>query len=136
MNERLLKNHPLRYKMNLQKQFFERMILLKIKNKFIFSTACCFLTAILVVLIREVDVSPIGPNNTIIGLSHLNRYDFELFGVNMIWYQITDWLGMLPILKAFIFSTTGLSAPPLSPVYKLNTPFFKSTICFICIHLP
>ena len=33
---------------------------------------------------------------------------FNAFGVNMIWYTITDWLGIVAILTAFLFSVAGL----------------------------
>ncbi|MBQ3418088.1 MAG: phosphatase PAP2 family protein [Ruminococcus sp.] len=66
------------------------------------------LTVILILLIRLVDVAPIGPQETSIGLSHLNRFVFELFGVNMIWYHITDWLGIAAVLTSFLFAITGL----------------------------
>ena len=64
-------------------------------------------TVILIVMLRFVDVAPIGANKTSIGLSHLNRFFFELFGVNMLWYTVTDWLGIAAILTAFVFSVTG-----------------------------
>ena len=52
------------------------------------------LTVILIALVRLVDVAPIGADGTSIGLSHLNQFVFDLFGVNMLWYNITDWLGV------------------------------------------
>ena len=66
------------------------------------------LTVILILLIRLVDVAPIGPQGTSIGLSHLNRFVFELFGVNMVWYHITDWLGIAAVLTALLFAAVGL----------------------------
>ena len=38
----------------------------------------------------------------------MNRFVFELTGVNMVWYNITDWLGLAAILAAFLFAVTGL----------------------------
>ena len=69
----------------------------------------CLLTVILIALVRLVDVAPIGAQGTSIGLSHLNRFIFDLFGVNMLWYTITDWLGIAAILTAFAFAVTGLA---------------------------
>lgn len=66
------------------------------------------LTVILIALVRLVDVAPIGAQGTRIGLSHLNQFIFDLFGVNMLWYHITDWLGIAAILTAFVFAVTGL----------------------------
>ena len=67
------------------------------------------LTVILIALVRLVDVAPIGAQGTSIGLSHLNQFVFDLFGVNMLWYTITDWLGIAAILTAFVFAVTGLA---------------------------
>ncbi len=66
------------------------------------------LTVILIALVRLVDVAPIGADGTSIGLSHLNQFVFDLFGVNMLWYNITDWLGVAAVLTGFVFAVTGL----------------------------
>lgn len=63
--------------------------------------------ALLIVLLRFVDVRPIGPEGTSIGLSHLNQSVFDRFGINMLWYEITDWLGIAAVITAFIFAMAG-----------------------------
>lgn len=63
---------------------------------------------LLIILLCFVDVAPIGAMGTSVGLSHLNQWIFELFGVNIIWYDITDWLGIAAILTAFVFAVVGL----------------------------
>ena len=80
---------------------------MKRNGKLIISAGCFIGAVILIILLRVVDVAPIGPNNTCVGLSHLNKFVFNAFGVNMIWYAITDWLGIVAILTAFLFSITG-----------------------------
>lgn len=64
--------------------------------------------ALLIISVRFVDVRPIGPEGTSIGLSHLNQFVFDRFGVNMLWYEITDWLGVAAVLTAFLFALTGM----------------------------
>lgn len=81
------------------------MILMKKKGKI--AAFSGLLAAVLIFLIRFVDAAPIGPEGTCIGLSHLNRFIFELFGVNLIWYTITDWLGVAAILTALLFALAG-----------------------------
>ena len=66
------------------------------------------LTVILIALVRLVDAAPIGAQGTSIGLSHLNQFVFDLFGVNMLWYNITDWLGVAAVLTGFVFAVKGL----------------------------
>lgn len=78
------------------------------KGKIALASICgaCFIG--LIVLVRCVDVQPIGPEGTSIGLSHLNQYFFTLCGVNILWYDITDYLGIFAILIAGIFALIGL----------------------------
>lgn len=83
------------------------MILVKKKRKILIAAFSGLLAVVLILLIRFVDVAPIGSGGTSIGLSHLNRFIFELFGVNLIWYTITDWLGVVAILTAFLFALAG-----------------------------
>ena len=60
------------------------MISMKSKSKFITAAICASLTALLIILIRSVDVAAIGPEGTFIGLSHINRFVAGLFGVNVV----------------------------------------------------
>lgn len=67
------------------------------------------LFAALIILIRLVDVQAIGPDGTRIGLSHLNWFVFEMLGVHLFWYEITDWLGIAAIGTALLFAVVGLA---------------------------
>ena len=81
---------------------------MKNKGKFLMLGISGALFALLIVLLRCVDGEAIGAAGTSVGLSHLNRFVFELTGVNMVWYNITDWLGLAAIFAAFLFAATGL----------------------------
>lgn len=105
MKARFLQYHPLFLKMSVV--HFERMICMK-HRRLITAGVGFLLTVILIALVRLVDVAPIGAQGTRIGLSHLNQFIFDLFRVNMLWYHITDWLGIAAILTAFVFAVTGL----------------------------
>lgn len=59
-------------------------------------------------LVCVVDVKPIGPNNTSVGFSTLNEYVHSLTSENMLLYEITDWLGLVPIMVALGFATLGV----------------------------
>ena len=59
-------------------------------------------------LVCVVDVKPIGPNNTSVGFSALNEYVHSLTSENMLLYEITDWLGLVPIMVALGFATLGV----------------------------
>ncbi len=65
-------------------------------------------TVLFITAVCVMDVRPIGPEKTSVGLSHLNEYFFNLTGVNLGWYEITDWLGISAIVVCMIFAITGL----------------------------
>ncbi|MGN0590992.1 phosphatase PAP2 family protein [Ruminococcus sp.] len=66
------------------------------------------LSVMFTLLTRLVDVQPIGPQGSAIGFAGLNRFVHSLFGVHMLWYHITDWLGLIPVFSAFLFAAVGL----------------------------
>ena len=81
---------------------------MKNKRNLLFAAVSGLSAALLIILVRFVDVRPIGPEGTSIGLSYLNQSVFDRFGVNMLWYEITDWLGVAAVLTAFLFALTGM----------------------------
>ena len=60
------------------------------------------------VLIRHVDVQPVGVNGTDIGFAAVNVWFHKLTGVHMWLYTITDWLGLVPIVVCICFGILGL----------------------------
>ncbi|MBQ6165200.1 MAG: GNAT family N-acetyltransferase [Clostridia bacterium] len=81
---------------------------MEIKIKFVTAAVSGALAALLIVLVRFADVAAIGPEGTSVGLARLNRFVFDLFGVRLLWYHITDWLGVIAILTAIVFAAAGL----------------------------
>ena len=64
----------------------------------------------LIVLLKTVDVAPIGPENGMVGLAGVNEAVSSRVlrgGVNMKWYKITELLGYFSILVACIFALVG-----------------------------
>ena len=61
------------------------------------------------VVVRCVDVRPIGPNGSAVGLATINGYVHHLLGVHFSLYIITDWLGLVPVGVAFGFAVLGLA---------------------------
>ena len=82
---------------------------MKRKRRILTASVSGLLFAVLIILVRFVDVQAIGPEGTRIGLSHLNRLVFETLGIHMRWYEITDWLGIAAIGTALLFAAVGLA---------------------------
>lgn len=54
------------------------------------------------------DVRPIGPRGSLVGMARLNSAFHAFTGVHMGLYILTDWLGLLPIAVALCFAGLGL----------------------------
>ena len=64
--------------------------------------------ALWTVLLRFVDVQPIGPDGSRVGFASINGAFHALTGVHWALYTLTDWLGLVPIGIAFGFAVLGL----------------------------
>ena len=75
-----------------------------LKTSFILLTAFVLWT----VAICFVDVQPIGPKGSSVGFASLNRFFHNLTGVHLGLYNLTDWLGFVPIFVCMGFGILGL----------------------------
>lgn len=75
-----------------------------------FLIPCILLSAFVLwtILIRTVDVQPIGPMGSAVGLATVNRWFHCLTGVHMGLYHATDWLSILPLAIVMGFALKGL----------------------------
>ena len=64
--------------------------------------------ALWTVLVEHVDVQPLGPNGSCVGLAAINGAFHALTGVHWALYTLTDWLGLVPIGIALGFASLGL----------------------------
>ena len=62
----------------------------------------------LIVMLGRYNVAPIGPQGTTVGFSMLNQDVHDLTGVNMKWYDCTEWLGYAALLICALFAFAGL----------------------------
>lgn len=79
-----------------------------IERKLWLGTAFIAAFVLWTVLVRWVDVQPIGPNGSSVGFATVNGFVHDRFGVHWWLYTVTDWLGLVPIGIAFGFAVLGL----------------------------
>lgn len=78
------------------------------KRNFIICIVLDFLFIIFTILVKTIDVKQIGPQYSFIGFATINQIIFKTTGTNIIWYYITDWLGILPVIIAISYALIGI----------------------------
>lgn len=80
----------------------------KIKYNFIITILLLIAFITFTCVIKVVDVQAECIAHTNIGLATINKFMFGFFGVNMLAYNITEWLGAAAIFVALYFVMVGL----------------------------
>ena len=85
---------------------------MKKRSKRIFGASVAALAAFALwtALVCTFDLGAIGPRGSAVGFSAVNGFFSELVGSNMFLYDITDWLGLIPLAIALGFSVLGLQS--------------------------
>ena len=78
------------------------------KRNILISFILLFIFIIFIILLKTVDVRCNSINNSCIGLYTINHYFFNKIGVNIFFYNITDYLGLIPIFISIIYAIIGL----------------------------
>ena len=58
--------------------------------------------------ITKIDLQAVGPEGSVVGFATINSAFHEWTGVHMWLYEITDWLGLIPIIFVLGFGVLGL----------------------------
>lgn len=78
------------------------------KRNIIISIILVILSVTFTVLVKTIDLKPIGPNESVVGFSEINKLFSNLIGNNMTIYKITEILGIIPFIIALIYVFVGL----------------------------
>lgn len=76
------------------------------KKRILVSTLLILFFVLFTILVKVVDVSKV--NESYVGFSSINEFVFDTIGVNMIWYDITDWLGLIPVFMIGVYVVIGI----------------------------
>ena len=79
----------------------------KVRN-IIFSVLLIIISVAYTIIVMKVDVKPIGPQNSLVGLATINKYFSNIIISNMLIYKITDYLGYIAIGYICIYGLIGL----------------------------
>ena len=92
------------------------------------------ITILITILIKYVDVSIIGPDDSSVGFATLNEFVFKVIGINMIWYNITNWLGVVAIIISFLYVIIGLvQLIKRKNVFKVDREILFTGIFYVVI---
>ena len=81
---------------------------MKAKGKFLMAGLFLILFAVLILLVKKVNVAAIGPEGTSIGLSDMNKSFHEMTGENHTLYKISEYLGYGALALVGVFGLVGL----------------------------
>ena len=80
----------------------------KSRRNYLISIFLILVAIIYTILVKKIDLSPIGPNESVVGFSKINLYFYNLIGVNMDLYKITEIFGYISLLLVAGYGIIGL----------------------------
>ena len=81
---------------------------MKNKKNIIVSVILVVVSIIYTLLVKYVDVKPIGPNGSSVGFSALNGWFSKLIGSHMFIYKLSELLGYVLLLLVVIYGAIGV----------------------------
>ncbi len=79
------------------------------KKKWLITSICLLIISIIyTILIQKIDVSPIACNGSNVGFATINTFFKDIIGNHMLFYDITKYLGLIPIFMAICYGLVGL----------------------------
>lgn len=110
---------------------------MKIKNKLLISTIfLAIISTVFTILVILVDKQAIGANNSIVGLSSLNKIFKDTFGYNEIFYKLTEILGSLILCIALGYMIVALiQLIKRKSIKKIDTELILLAIFYVSMIL-
>lgn len=80
---------------------------MKRKRRFIWGGVLLLSFIVFTILLKTIDVQPIGPEGSAVGFAALNGWVHDAIGVHLWWYELTDWMGLLFVGVGLGFAVVG-----------------------------
>lgn len=104
------------------------------KKNFLISTVLILLAILFTVLVKVVDVKPVGVNGTSIGFATINQYVSSSIKVNMTLYNITNYLGLITIFMAMVYALMGfIQLVKRKSLFKVDKEFIILGMFYIAV---
>lgn len=88
----------------------------------------------LIMMLGTYDVAQIGPEGTSVGFSTINKAVHDYTGVNMLWYDCTEWLGYGAILICALFGLAGLAQLIRRKSFlKVDTSLYALAVLYVIV---
>ena len=78
------------------------------KRNMLISIILTIVSIIYIYLVKTFDVEAIGPKNTSVGFSKINKYFIDLVGLNQNIYKVTEIVGLIILIIVGIYGIIGL----------------------------
>lgn len=78
------------------------------KKNILISVILTIVSIVYTLLVKNVDIKAIGPNNTSVGFGSINGFFKDLIGSHMAIYKISELLGLILLLLVAIYGCIGL----------------------------
>jgi undecaprenyl-diphosphatase len=80
------------------------------KRKYLTISIIMFLISIVyTILVKTIDVRPIGPNNSYVGFSYINEIFKNILTYNKAFYKISKYAGFIPFIFVCFYALVGLN---------------------------
>ena len=92
------------------------------------------LFAVFTAAVQNFDVRLNEATKTEVGFGALNFWFHKITGVNMLFYHITDWLGLVPIFICFLFGALGfIQLMKRRSVFKVDCDILLLGVYYIIV---
>lgn len=106
----------------------------KNQKKLCITTIAMLLFLAWTIAITKVDLQAVGPENSVVGFASWNTLFHKWTGVHMWLYNLTDWLGLVPVGFVFGFGILGLfQLVKRKSLFKVDLDIIILGVFYICV---